>query len=683
MSTWQEIVSSFVEGDYHFMESLPQRIEGPWEELCKVHEIPLSMWRVNCSAQDIMEHLQVDGGFAFWQGQLIEMVTLKMYLSRQSRIVEAKVSVLVIEDTRLLRVCCPLLELIEKMPWSFCGRQLQAVRLLSGLGLAYQGPKMGYTIEDRPMVSVFLMTKGPGAEDVFAFKGDPRSSTEIIVTAEMRWNICGRPQQGAIRLEVPESLKFIWLQKSFVPSEKEEFLSKEYYDQNMSYYSSWSFKLHCQQMRGLLCSLDPSVTLVVPGDGIGVCQRIWKGAIVAGDRVKVEFSTVEKESFAQTLERGHKVVGKKVLILSYLWSLLQSKERELLSQWVDPVVIVDVKPSSPIPGFEEMGPGVFARGDISFGRTKAVERNPKWDSVQFSENLVALPQISCLSENMSVKYWKRMRPLGKISKEGVLVIHDPSEYVQFIAQIGEQTVYLGSIGRMTNGPRLLMQNLELDLENRSFYKIDKTSNFVETIKENFSYGEDEQYLFFSTRDPQRLKVSNVSALRKFAGCVSVSNRTLTSLCFRIVAREGHYLRVCTVRGELLWNILEPMSLYLVDKYCAIFGEAGWQLKVHGQYCQMEAPKVAWSPVFDRLLFHFKSLCEGDLMPDSGQCPLGWKNERGQSAVSLYLNDCYVSEDMVRHLLDLGGQMVKPWNQTYVKNVRKSEMGGKGVRKKKK
>jgi len=496
---WSQLLLTWPANAFHHLVDVqPEGEEKPWQELCKISSVPVSRWYSDVSAQELVEENKMEA-VAIWWAQRFSSDQLKQ-LGQYG----TKVMVLNCRDTMIYYVWGTLPELMRDRNL-FCYQQLAYLDLL--IGKAQRVVAVFPTQEFRPVESVFCVATGPRAVDIRAFRGDVHSSYETIGTKEKIYMLAKRPEKkdGFVPIEVPQAVKLAWLRRTFIVAGKQDYLTKEYYQQSMEHYSSWSFDLHQKQVSQVLENLPSDAQLVAPGDGIGVVARLWKGEkpVISGDLVKTPWSTgVNQETFSQTMDRA---LSGDYLILSYVLSMMSDQEKQRVRVWNGPVVIIEPRETMILQGFEHVGPGVWVKGlpKMGFPQVSVSEGPMRTFTVLFSENLLALPAISVLTENPAVQYWKAMRPNGKVeiwtpSSPSPLVLYTLSEYYFYRSRVKGAQVYLAQIGRFFDGKA---EELIMDAKNvitvRRVYKMTKLNARIKgALKRFVSYYEDFKHFYF-------------------------------------------------------------------------------------------------------------------------------------------------------------------------------------------
>jgi len=495
---WSTIVAEWpMKAFHHLVDTQPEGNEKPWQELCSISDIPLDQWYANIPAEEILRRVKKPA-MAIWWAQRFSSEQLK-----EMRPDETKIMVLTCIDTMVYYVWGTLRNLMMDRNL-FCYQQLAFLDMVLG-----RASKIACVVEtkvERIVEPVFCVAVGPRDMDIRSFKGDIHASYETIGTKDKIYMLSKRPSKGApVAIEVPKSVKLAWLRRTFVVAQKQDYLTQVYYQASMEQYSSWSFELHQKQVAQLLENLPTDSQIIAPGDGIGVVAKQWKGEkpVIAGDLVSTPWSEgVVQESFMDTMNRG---LSGDVLILSYVLSMMNEEEKRCVSMWRGPVMVIEPKDHMILQGFEHVGPGVWIKDVPRIYRpVVSVSEGPaRTYGVAYSENLLTLPEISCLTDNIAVQYWKSMRPQGKVvvwTKGEVipLVIATLPEYFFYKSRIQGSIVYLAAIGKFWDGgaEEFLMDAVNT-ITTRRVYKISRPQLRVKSSLKRFvSYYEDFDRFYF-------------------------------------------------------------------------------------------------------------------------------------------------------------------------------------------
>jgi len=166
--------------------------------------------------------------------------------------------------------------------------------------------------------------------------------------------------------------------------------------------------------------------------------------------------------------------------------------------------VIEPRTALTFQGFEMVGPGVWVRGFEPAWRPRMLtaEQVMSVDQILFSENLLALEMISYIFENPAVKYWQRMRPLGRAvrwqrGEVAPLVVYSLSEWKVIQPQIQGVMFYLVPLGRIWE---MDVEKVVMDVKNeftwREIYEVPWTSPFQEDIKRFSHWVKQGQWLMF-------------------------------------------------------------------------------------------------------------------------------------------------------------------------------------------
>jgi len=518
---WSDLLEKWPENAFHHLVDVqPEGDEKAWVELLPISEIQREEWYSDISAQEVVERRGYTG-IAIWWAQRFSSEQLRSLTPDNT-----KVMVLNCMDTMVYYVWGSLRQLMDDRNL-FCYQQLPILDMKLGrtdkVVCIFQKP------QERIVISVYCVAVGPRPGDIQAYEGLESAAYETIGTKDKIYMLSQKPHPDKRKIDVPDSVKLSWLRRTFVVSKDQDYLSQEYYQQSMSHYSSWSFALHQKQVRQLLENVPRHVQIVAPGDGIGVVARMWEGEkkVISGDVVKSPWSQgVQQEDFQQTMSRGE---PGDLLVLSYALSIMSEREREWVQGWDGPVAIIEPRDTMTLSGFEHVGPGVWVRGfPKSWHPMVSTTEGPmRTYGVQFSENLLALEEISYFTGNVAVQYWKAMRPLGRAVswKDGEMapiVIASLQEYFFYKARIKERPVYLSVIGKIWDGraETFLLDAVNMVTTRRVYCILRPATKMKSVLKRFTSYYEGLETFYFCCPVPKEFRINcsyaqiSVSAVEK-------------------------------------------------------------------------------------------------------------------------------------------------------------------------
>jgi len=194
-------------------------------------------------------------------------------------------------------------------------------------------------------------------------------------------------------------------------------------------------------------------------------------------------------------------------------------------------------------------------------------------STAFSENLVSLHSISYLSNNQSVQYWKKMRPLGdsKVWKPGEvapMVVHTLQEWSEFSHYLQGVPVFLGQIGKMFDGTwKPIVLDVLTKLSARVVYSLRKEHVLISALKRMVSHCVVGEEFVFCFQNAQVVK------LRGNHACVLIHVRVedvQPSQCI-LYGRDKDGMLLMTPRGLLSVPVETNLDKYLFIEYATTFG----------------------------------------------------------------------------------------------------------------
>jgi len=496
---WQLKLDDWPEKAFHDLEDLPPRRAAGWKKYALIDDVDDYWWHNNITAQAVMLLLTGEFHIAFWQATKIP----EDYLRDLGRCPSQRVFVMTLWEEEIQYVDFTLRELVQEFPSLLEPRQLQACRVQAGLGLGgMQGPVYQVKIPEIKQSYLFLLTTGPEPDNVQVFEGKRDTVQYLLRDADRIWAFCSRPQ-GREKIEVPFSIRAMWLKMKYKPSKSQDFLQSDFYKTALDAYSVWSFPLHQRQVQEALAILPKDIQVVVPGDGLGVVTASWTGTkqVISGDMVKTELtsSVVKQETFAQTMRRVGKKEDESVLILSYVYSLFTEEEKMMANSWQGSVIFIDSKDSCPMKGMVHIGPGTYAH--LSSHRSPVmtvVEKQTAFAGIMYSENLLRYESIKFKMLSPTVQFWRGMRPFARHSQEtSRLVVHDVQEWIT-LRRLGVDVngAYIGVLGVEVDQVYSISITLDVQLEARTVYEISRKHPLVSALRYRTSYAEEGEKFFF-------------------------------------------------------------------------------------------------------------------------------------------------------------------------------------------
>jgi len=116
---------------------------------------------------------------------------------------------------------------------------------------------------------------------------------------------------------------------------------------------------------------------------------------------------------------------------------------------------------------------------------------------------LALKEISYVTENIAVQYWKEMRPLGHCRRyvkheQSVVVVATVPELIRFWEENSAVPVYFCPAGRVISPEFVvpLIVFMDLKIKTRILYELPLTHSFIPSIKQHAMYGETKEKFYF-------------------------------------------------------------------------------------------------------------------------------------------------------------------------------------------
>jgi len=241
--------------------------------------------------------------------------------------------------------------------------------------------------------------------------------------------------------------------------------------------------------------------------------------------------------------------------------------------------------------------------------------------VLYSENLIALPEISCLTENPSVKYWRAMRPMGKIGK-GPIVVHGLPEYFANYEALRGKNVYLALIGKEFDGNTLThLWDLHVTLRERQVYRVPKGHFRQDYIKAHFHYTEHHDMLYYVVPVKKSLPMIYREQEKVSLEVLPVTARDSPQV--KILGKLDGKVLVLTASGKHMWDI-GGLSGLLFKQYALVFKADLASVVDRGGTLTWEMVSVETfkGPMWQQILWQHSKDME-DVNPDPLQTPLEW------------------------------------------------------------
>lgn len=643
MSYWSEIVQKFDLEGYHCMEDVPEVPPFPTVDLCKLSEFAVSRWSNGLTAEAIV--LEMDQGtqadVVMW---VREPLTTDQLTECASLRADTIFSILTIESDKVIMYTGQMREVVKDYPFLIHVRQLPALQVLIG-----QQPVMPSYVrhvlphyKETNTVYVFFATNGPQLTDVRAFEGSLDAVESTICVQEANYCFCRRPRSSK-PVVVADGVKLLWLRRTFIPSVKYDLTSEQYYSKSMGEYSAWSFAVHQKQVSQVLELLPEGATVVAPGDGIGVCARLWKGPnkVISGDSQFSVDSLVQREPFLATMMRGRKVGGS-VLILSYVWSLMSDEEREVARYWPGQVFLIDAKTVCPLPYYQH-GPGIFSNRRQMKSQKLAAPESPLADRrVLFSENLLRLTEISDQGDNPSIRYWQAMRPLGRRVPGAIVVVHDLVELVQRFSELSGSLVYLSSIGRIFEESETMPSGLNKVCYMRTVYELPFSSPLISYLRENFHFARLGSRCFVVFPHIPHVSYKNYlvegHSQKLELRIVPYGSRGQESRSIKFKGRMLDCLFIEAPQGVISWSCRSPFVRMLAKIYFEFVFVQEWKLRLtskdprvfdKGDYVGDVNERIGAYPI-GQLVERLRKV--EHWVVDPRVSPLGWRTETGRTVL---------------------------------------------------
>jgi len=584
--TWEMLVSAWPVQAEHPLVDCPGEFQEEFEKFVRVDSFAKDDWYSGLTAARVFGHSQ-----ALWQHEYIEPSVLAC-LGPDSVIIFGTCLgefVWKIEGTvrSLLTLCL------------FNSRNVGYLTRICGQTVRF--PAVQVAVVKRSVYVFFVMT-GPRVTDVRSFVGNSQSVIDVVSDVDQTWFICSAPLRRE-EVSVPSSLKAMWLRKVNA-QRKKDFLDPGFYLRQFTSYTVWSYEVHYQQVQQALLLVPSGSTVVSPGDGIGLVASLWSGPVISGDMVHSPLShrLVEVESFAETMARGQQ--SGNVLFLSYVFSLMSPREQLQVQTWDGPVVVIDNRDVSPGPGFSHVGPGVYVLG-LSGSAPLGVDFVPT-DRQLFSENLLALREISYVERNPSVLYWEQLRPLGNSQPysgdSSVLVVHSLPELSRYLLRDVKTGIYLTSIGRSFVGTKPIYIDISTKFVSGVVYELARDHLAVEFLK-GYSHWTDLDglFLFCFQRSCHMQRKGTKWEMRP------VKLKDAVNYPCRLMSHQGGKVFLATMQGMVSVDVTDVRRRYGILLYLENFSHPSWKdVYASGSVVNLIGSK------FLQIVDDFRKLCAENL-----------------------------------------------------------------------
>jgi len=666
--SWGEILETWPDGAFHHLvDLLPDRVALPWSVLCAVSDVAIEDWYNDISAESVLIQTGMQPRISKWVGQRYTEEELRQLRENPKQIV----TYMMCQHESVFYYSAEMTQLL-RTPMLF-NRDIQRVRIVIGQQQISAQP-LPPVIAPNRTTYVFFVTRGPSVSHVESYEGDPMSVVERVVDARGVWAICSKPVMGKKEVDTPLSLRATWLQWTYLPASRTDFLSVDYYARNMNAYAVWSYGMHTQQMVQAFLNLPRTVQLVLPGDGIGIGASLWRGMLppISGDITQGVYShkLTKKEDFLSTMRRGQESGAQdKVLILAYVVSLMNADERSLVQCWDGPVIVIDSKDSCSLPShastleqWKHVGPGVFTlKMPLQWSpQVTVTEDAVRVESVPFSENLVAIPAIAYLDDNMSVQYWKKMRPLGVCVRWSptcphVLVCHTLAEMLRFRSKYGDRTVYLGVIGRfVSEADESFVCTLNNILMERIVYRLPLPHWVVPTLKKISLYFLHEDFFYFTI--PSLKRSQNVLVFsEEMRANVSFSFTAFTQVKRTRVEYVGlskNKVWTNTSYGLVGWSTIGALRQLIIAHYFRnVFPNVRMNSVLGKTYDQILLSDHTELTLEESIIFDSLSQHAEKLLVDEHLLPLRWSfaSERSKTLYSVVMGGLKTTDELSKYL----------------------------------
>jgi hypothetical protein len=233
------------------------------------------------------------------------------------------------------------------------------------------------------------------------------------------------------------------------------------------------------------------------------------GLKVCGDLNLSDMSheAVRKETIMATINRGMKVEGEKVIVLSYCSMFMTEEELMVVKSKGVPVYILEARDSFRMSA-DHLGPGLFGWNG-AHSCVNIVERVIKdKGTIPYSENLLNAPSFIFLSSSIYHDAFTSLRPLAPVSYgpdfkgvKGRTNVAEPSVLVPVLFATLEEYLNNGErfLGRRQYLAFLGVYEMEVipfegdstqvTLQTRQIYYVEKGHRFVELFKHDMLWSE--------------------------------------------------------------------------------------------------------------------------------------------------------------------------------------------------
>jgi hypothetical protein len=559
---WHRMLKEWPDDAYHpHLDIICPDIPGiTWEFIALHTDFTITEWHHGLTAEMVLVSRGIGYDVAVWQGEKWDH---ELVATVREKGPNSVVYILRVDQGDIEYVVMPVSLLLSTTRdyHLLCARAtISLLRMI--------GERAGWVVSEhkailpeakKEIVNIYVHIRMtiPEVQELETFLGDPQSVYEVFDLGHERYHFC-RVNVGFTEVPIPRSVLTHWLNSQLKAVPEINFMSPDYYERDMAQYSSWSLSLHSNQVRSVLPLLSSDVILFAPGDGLGVVKRHWPYICFSGDANAIEGTGVTRESFSATMLKGFSdafITKKKMLVLSYVYSLFSSDERRIVDDWIKnkkgDVIFIDATVTCPL-SLHRIGPGMFSSINFLIGRA-SVEKNLSPVKVPYSENLLSMKEIAVYRDNPSTEYWRIMRPIGVIKPVGenvMAVIHTLSEWLDFKDEY-DLVCYLGVVGKTVYRSRVVCVLPSIHLTYREVYEISSLHPLVPLLKKRCHWAEKgDAFCFVFTGDVSRT-IELVTSLGRYTLYLHTESVPSPSIHVYSVDTEQKTCVIETPRGKFL------------------------------------------------------------------------------------------------------------------------------------
>jgi len=461
---------------------------------------------------------------------------------------------------------------------SFWLNQYKTVKVEDGYQLQVGSVQPICPAQEVEIFKVFPIITSPILSQVQWFEGEGPVKQKFYHMTVEYW-IMSKPKTTK-KMSVPKEVQQAWQSTYYQRKGVTDLLSLDYYEENFSAYTDWSFELHEKQIKSVLRDLPRGRRVVAPGDGWGVVKSALKEYnVISTDIVRGQDFTEEVEA---TLAR---VQADDLLVLSYLWNLLSPDTKTKVMELPCEVVIIDAYPF--LQGWHRVGEGIFINKKVPWISFMGLSITPEGyheQALAFSENLLRLEFPSDSVKTNAYYYYKAMRPLAPFSRHGPAICSTIEEAVK-----ARSPAYLAPIGKLYSEPILTSVTVDTSWSIRTVYKIpvDQVTGYIrDQIRQRSHWYDTGAFFLFCFSFPTvvNFKIKTPTRMLDYSISVTKKEEEVKDAKFTLTSVTKNHLIWKSYKVEpIVWK-RTPFSQWCAYQYLSEdYGRSarGWKKAIFG------------------------------------------------------------------------------------------------------